>query len=105
MSASAPDLFNDDHGRPFGKVLEGLRSDLKRDDDAVAELLAMLKAEAGNYGSVRSGDPTPALRLLAFDGLVTELLGHQCSAGRLGQSDFRRFQQILGSKSGPEADK
>jgi hypothetical protein len=103
MHATGQELFEDDHGRPFARVLESLRSELV-DPESVPELLEKLSSEAERYGSTREGDPTPALRLLAFDGLITELLGKQACGRGLGTGEFRRLQQILGSKSDRAAD-
>ena len=103
MSIPREELFGDDHGRPFARVLGELTSEFE-DSTSVNEILKKLQAEADRYGSVRGGDVTPALRLLAFDGLITELLGNQLVAGKLHAEDFRELVEIINAKLPRQAD-
>lgn len=103
MSIPQKELFSDDHGRPFARVLGELESELV-DADSVHELLKKLKEEAGRYGALRGNDVTPALRLLAFDGLITELLGNQSSSGYLRTDFFSELMEILNAQSAHKAD-
>lgn len=57
----------------FLTTVDQLREELGP-EASVQDLLALLKRESADFGIPRSGDPTPALRLLAFDGILTEML-------------------------------
>lgn len=75
--------FEDDHGAPFARALECLVVELgeaPRSEDIVR----LMRREAGDFGKVREeggvAGAAPALRLLALDGLLTELLGDEASS-------------------------
>ena len=75
--------FEDPHGDAFALALRQLAADLPVADRLPA-LIRGLAVESPLFAAPRAdGLAGPALRLLAYDGILTEILGEELVAGRL----------------------
>lgn len=85
-----------DFGRPFLEAVDAL----DRITSRLEELPELAAREAGAFGRVRAEDPSPALRLLAIDGVLTDRLGKDLVAGRLDRSGLEHLtDSIINPKS------
>ena len=84
-------MFDDDHGRAFGDALAKLKAEAKT--GRIEHVLHRIMDEASRCGEPRDRDPEQALRLLALDGYLTEILGSGLVAG--DRPDLSKYTQVL----------
>lgn len=76
------DSTDTDFGAPFAAQLTAVEHEAG--ERAPAALLVLLARHLPEFAAPRRGDPTPALRLLAVDGLFTDRLAALPDAAALG---------------------
>ena len=86
--------YDDPHGEEFAETVRAVLADLPA-RDRLSHLIRRLAEESPRFAVSRTGSAEPALRLLAYDGLLTEILGEELRAGRLDRAGLESLNFLV----------
>jgi hypothetical protein len=85
--------YDDAQGGEFARAVRALNRELPA-SDRLAALLRGLAAESSRFALPRQASAAPALRLLAYDGLITDILGEEIVAGQLSGATLESLGRL-----------
>lgn len=93
--------YDDAQGGEFARAARALLAELPA-SNRLAALFTGLVRESPRFAAPRAASPEPALRLLAYDGLLTDIIGEEIVAGRLDAAALREFERLVADEAGRE---